>query len=182
MGKLTPTSPDVAQSLISGSFAAAGPSAPFVLDGKNQGGFFNAALWGTKATTVTTTSGSVTATVASATGLAVGQTIQSANIPAGTTIAGLSGTTVTLSAAATADGAGTAFTAVGAAFAAVIQLERSFDGGATYIAAGIDANGNPASYTDTNISLTVKDSERNVLYRWNCITYTSGTPNYRISL
>lgn len=61
-----------------------------------------------KSTTITTTSGSPTATVASATGLAIGMYIVSANVPAGTTIAGISGTTITMSGNASASASGTA--------------------------------------------------------------------------
>lgn len=59
-------------------------------------------------TTITTTNGSPTATVASASGLVVGQYITSTNVPAGTTVSSFSGTTVTMSANATATAAGTA--------------------------------------------------------------------------
>lgn len=59
-------------------------------------------------TTIDTTDGSTSATVASATGLALGMEIVADNIPAGTTIAGISGTTITLSANATATASGTA--------------------------------------------------------------------------
>lgn len=59
------------------------------------------------ATTVSTTSGSATATVASAANLAIGMFVQSANIPVGTTITAISGTAVTLSANATATAGGT---------------------------------------------------------------------------
>lgn len=52
---------------------------------------------GTASTTITTTAGSAAASVASNSGLAVGQTITSANIPAGTTITAISGTNLTLS-------------------------------------------------------------------------------------
>lgn len=62
------------------------------------------------ATTITTTSGSPTATVASATGLYLGMVIVSANVPAGTTISALSGTTVTMSGNASASASGTAVT------------------------------------------------------------------------
>ena len=58
-------------------------------------------------TTVSTTNGSKSATVASAAGLIIGQTVSSANIPAGTTITAISGTTITLSANATATASGT---------------------------------------------------------------------------
>jgi microcystin-dependent protein len=59
-------------------------------------------------TTISTTSGSPTATVASATNIAPGMVIVSANVPAGTTVAAITGTTVTLSANATATASGTA--------------------------------------------------------------------------
>jgi hypothetical protein len=60
--------------------------------------------------TITTTSGSNSATVSSATGLVVGQIVSSANLPAGTSITAISGTTLTLSANATAGASGTAAT------------------------------------------------------------------------
>ena len=59
-------------------------------------------------TTITTTNASPTATVASATGLSVGQYVESANVPDGTTITVIAGTTLTLSANATASAGGTA--------------------------------------------------------------------------
>jgi microcystin-dependent protein len=55
-----------------------------------------------RSTTITTTSGSPTATVASATGLSRGMFVLSANVPAGTTITVIAGTTLTLSANASA--------------------------------------------------------------------------------
>lgn len=61
-----------------------------------------------KSSTITTSNGSPTATVASATDLTVGMYIESANVPDGTTITAISGTTLTMSANATAGGAGTA--------------------------------------------------------------------------
>jgi hypothetical protein len=48
-------------------------------------------------TTITTSLGSATATVASATGLAIGMYVVASTIPAGVTISAISGTTVTLS-------------------------------------------------------------------------------------
>lgn len=59
-------------------------------------------------TTITTSNGSPTTTVASATGLAVGMYVVSTNVTAGTTISAISGTTVTLSANATGTGVATA--------------------------------------------------------------------------
>ena len=57
---------------------------------------------------LTTTSGSTTATVDSATGLYVGQQVSATNVPAGTLISNLSGTTVTLSQAASGSSTATA--------------------------------------------------------------------------
>ena len=50
-----------------------------------------------RSTTISTTNGNATATVASSTGIAVGMFVVSANIPAGATVASISGTTITLS-------------------------------------------------------------------------------------
>jgi hypothetical protein len=60
------------------------------------------------ATTITTTNASTSATVASAAGLTVGMYVISANVPDGATITAINGTTITLSAAASAPGTGTA--------------------------------------------------------------------------
>lgn len=59
-------------------------------------------------TTVNTTNSSTSAVVASANGLIVGQTVVSANIPAGTIVTAISGLTITLSATATLTASGTA--------------------------------------------------------------------------
>lgn len=60
------------------------------------------------ANTTATTNSTTTLTVASGTGIAVGQTISGAGIPVGTTVSAVSGTTVTMSAAATASASGVA--------------------------------------------------------------------------
>ena len=67
------------------------------------------------ATTGSTTSASATVTVASATGIALGQKVAGTGIPANTTVQALAGTTVTLSANATATGSGVALTFTGQA-------------------------------------------------------------------
>ncbi len=59
-------------------------------------------------TTLTTTSGSPTATVGSATNIAPGMVIVSANVTAGTTVSAIVSTTVTMSANATGNGSGVA--------------------------------------------------------------------------
>lgn len=65
-------------------------------------------------TNLTTTSGSTAASVASGTGIAVGQVITVTSVNVGTTVAAISGTSVTLSANATATGTNAArFSALG---------------------------------------------------------------------
>jgi microcystin-dependent protein len=59
-------------------------------------------------TTITTTISSASATLGTASGAAVGMFVISANVPSGTTITALNGTTITLSAVATASAIGTA--------------------------------------------------------------------------
>lgn len=64
-----------------------------------------------------------------------------------------------------------------------VQLERSFDGGTTWIVCG-DALGtsNQAIYaTGKDVSRVFAEPERGVLYRLDCTAYTSGTINYRLS-
>lgn len=62
-----------------------------------------------RSTTINTTSGSANATVGTTANMAVGMKITSANVPAGTTVATIiTGTTITMSANATATASGTA--------------------------------------------------------------------------
>ena len=68
----------------------------------------SAANVGQVSTTITTINGNSSATVGSATGLAIGMFIKSTNVTAGTTITAISGTTVTMSAGASGSGSGTA--------------------------------------------------------------------------
>lgn len=60
--------------------------------------------------TISTTSGTPTVTVTSATGISAGMAITSANVPAGTTITTIVGTTITMSGNATGTASGTAAT------------------------------------------------------------------------
>ena len=62
---------------------------------------------GTISTTITTTSGSATAVIGSGTTAGVGMIITAAGVPSGTTISAISGTSVTMSQTATANGTNT---------------------------------------------------------------------------
>jgi hypothetical protein len=66
------------------------------------------------------------------------------------------------------------------AFSATIALERSLDGGTTWIAAAADGTGTAASYTSA-VSLSGTEPEQGNLYRFDCTVYASGTVNYRLS-
>lgn len=74
------------------------------------------------------------------------------------------------------------FTGAGITYSGTIQLERSFDGGATWLVANVGGSGTLAQYTTgTPVALVFGEPEAGVLYRLNCTTYSSGTINYRIS-
>jgi len=179
-----PSAGDQANAVISGSITAVGPAQCFAFLGP-----MNLALYASINTTLTTTAGSTAATVGSNSGLAVGNAIKGANIPYGTTIGVLSGTNVTLALPpgvqssqilAGAD-ANAIFTGGLITFSATVQLERSFDGGATFTVCNIGSSGALAQWTAGPINLSFGEPERQVLYRLNCIAYSSGTINYRIS-
>lgn len=64
-----------------------------------------------------------------------------------------------------------------------VQLERSFDGGATWLVCSTSAAGAQAVYSagSKDVSVVVSEPERGVLYRLDCTAFTSGPINYRIS-
>jgi hypothetical protein len=175
---------DQANSGIIGRFTGVGPSPAYAFWGA-----FNVALWGSAVTTLTTVAGSLAATVASATGLAVGDAINSKNVPAGTTIGVLAGTNVTLALppgatdAQILGGADAAASFGNVPYVGSVQLERSFDGGSTFIVCGVGGSGQQAIYAGgTAVSIVVTEPERGVLYRLNCTAYTAAVPiNYRMS-
>ena len=130
----------------------------------------------------------------------VGSTVSGPGIPSGTTVTSVSGQTALLSATPTSNSAkalyfalGTAcvtggsdtaatFTGASTTFSATVQIERSFDGGKTWVVANIGGGGALAQFSaGTPVSLAFGEPERGVVYRFNCIAYTSGTINYRIS-
>ena len=61
-----------------------------------------------------------------------------------------------------------------------VEIERSFDNGATWFVCSSDGAGTEASYT-APFSVVVEENEQKTLYRLNCTAYTSGTGAYRIS-
>lgn len=68
------------------------------------------------------------------------------------------------------------------AWVGTVRLERSFDGGTTWIVCGTGGSGAQASYaTGADVSVTLIEPERGVLYRFNCTAFSSGTILYRIS-
>lgn len=65
-----------------------------------------------------------------------------------------------------------------------VDVERSFDNGATYYIISKNTNGDGASYTtasNTAFNGSVEEPEDGILYRLTCSAYTSGTIIYRIS-
>lgn len=65
-------------------------------------------------------------------------------------------------------------------FVGTVQLEKSFNGGTTWLVCCEDNSGTAAAYTGS-VNLSGYEPEYDVIYRWNCTAYTSGTVNYRIS-
>lgn len=261
-----PPQGDQANAVLSGTITGVGPTQPFAFRGP-----MNLAIWASIVTALTTTAASLAATVASATGLAAGASINSVKVPKGTTVGVLSGTNVTLapptltfpgrvsvsaaritdlprtaglvgstvtgpgipaattvtavlvaaiaptndsggqpgivqisalptSAAAdnapqqfftftgvageittTGADAAASFTGAGVTFSATINIERSFDGCATWVPCNFGSGTLAQVNAGTPFDVTFGEPEKQVFYRLNCIIYTSGTINYRIS-
>ncbi len=70
--------------------------------------------------------------------------------------------------------------AIWGTFVGTVALEKSFDGGTTWIAASSDMAGTPISLSSP-IAVCAIEVELGILYRMNCTAFTSGTINYRIS-
>ena len=66
-----------------------------------------------------------------------------------------------------------------------VRLERSFDGGTTWIVCGVGGSGAQAvwssSGTGSDVSVVVGEPEKGVAYRLNCTAFSSGPINYRLS-
>jgi hypothetical protein len=87
----TPNLGDQANAVLSGVITGLGPTAPFAFRGP-----MNFELFASINTALTTTLGSLNATIGSATGLAAGVAINSANVVPGTTVKTIAGTNITL--------------------------------------------------------------------------------------
>lgn len=59
-------------------------------------------------------------------------------------------------------------------------LQRSFDGGTTYVSVAQSADGTAATYS-ASTSLSLFEPEEGVYWRVNVISYTSGSCIYRVS-
>lgn len=64
-------------------------------------------------------------------------------------------------------------------FVGTVVLEKSFDGGTTWLQA-YDSTGTAISYTAPK-NIILEEPEAGVLYRVRCSAYTSGTISYRLS-
>lgn len=76
------------------------------------------------------------------------------------------------------------FTGAAISFNAIFNVERSFDGGATFLVCNVGGSGQVATYgsaSTTPVQLTFGEPERQVLYRLNFTAYTSGAINWRVS-
>ena len=267
-----PPAGDKANAVVTGAIIGVGPTQPFAMFGP-----FNAVLYASLVSALTTTNGSLAASVAVGTGIAPGTAINSVDVPPGTTWATFAGTSGTLvlptvsirarastseaflrglpttagllgaivsgpgipngttviaittpavapssgpngasegtqgvvqlsavptsasvfkesanltqfsfalgsAAVITGVDAAAVFTGAGITFSGALQLERSFDGGLTWIVCNVGGTGTLAQYTaGTPVSFIAGEPEKSVLYRWNCTSYTSGIINYRLS-
>lgn len=181
---ITPPAGDSANAVLQGTMPLAlGTSAWW-----SAYGAFNLSLWGTVATTLTTTASSNNASVSSGTGIAAGQSVKSVNVPPGTTWLTFSGTSGTLAfapgytSANVVTGTDTAASFGNVATSLTVQLEKSYDGGSTWLICGVGGGGLQAIYTNPQgFSIAWTEVEKGVLYRLNNTAFSSGTLNYRFS-
>ena len=259
---VSPYPTDQANGVLQGTLSAIGVSPPFAVWGP-----MNLFLWASVTTTLTTTAASLSATVGAAGTIAAGEAINSVNVPPGTTVGTLVGTTVTMlmptltyyanslsgsnkltglsstaglvgstvtglgvpaattvtaintpavpaanvlgtvtlsnnvtinpqdtqptpftfkltASAITVTGADAAasFTGGDIVYTGSAQLERSFDGGRTWLPCNIGGGGQMAQWSaGTPVSISFGEPERQILYRVNATALTGGNINYRIS-
>lgn len=75
------------------------------------------------------------------------------------------------------------FTGNAVTWTGTVQLERSFDGGSTFIVCNgsVGAYFTPAQWTSGPVSVAFGEPEKHMLYRLNCLAYSSGPINWRAS-
>ncbi len=66
-------------------------------------------------------------------------------------------------------------------FVATIQVQKSFDSGTTWYVVSRDSAGALAEYASPGFNGTIIEPESQILYRFECTAFTSGTVVYRIS-
>lgn len=205
---LRPEDGDRANAVVTGQFTAAGQvSSPIPIYGA-----FNVVMYGVLAGSLILGDGTAKAsfddTDSLAAGLVAGAGIRTDSdvLPAGATFASvghdgndtvnvgglttvqLGGLTTSQIAGLTAGTIEVELTGIGIVPTATIVLERSFDGGETWIPCNVGSVGQPAEYEFgssgiTNpVSFVVGEPEVVINYRLNCTSFTSGVPlEYRIS-
>ncbi len=62
-----------------------------------------------------------------------------------------------------------------------VEISYSDDGGYTWNCCNVGSTGTLAQYPSGPINTSWTEPELGVLYRFNCVAYTSGTINYRMS-
>jgi hypothetical protein len=68
------------------------------------------------------------------------------------------------------------------AWTGTVRLERTFDGGTTWVVCGIGGDGSQAIWdTGTDISFIAGECEKGMGYRLNCTALAAGPLNYRMS-
>lgn len=189
---------DAANQVLSGSFTAVGQASQPI----NVYGAFNISLYGVVVVTLTTVAASVNATLTPDTGIAPGQGLTGVNIPPGATVVSFTtsgiGTMATvqigglsaaqIAAILTGADAAALLTGNGIFPTCTVEVQRSFDGGSTWVTAGIGGGGQPASYAFgasgiTNmVSFVAAEPELQVAYRLVCTAFTSGRLDYRLSI
>jgi hypothetical protein len=197
-----PPAGDRANQVLAGEFAAIGVSQPI-----NVYGAFNFSIDGVITGTLKTSAArSVAAFVPAVAGadfFPINASIVSTLLPPGayitaitTTGAGTIGTVQLggLSAAqiaAIATGSDAAAQIKGLVPEATIQLERTFDGGYSYVVAGVGGLGQPASYVlgaggsdiPNPVSVVAAEPEVGVGYRFKCTAFTGAVSvRYRLSI
>ncbi|MEI6281979.1 MAG: hypothetical protein WCP82_04580 [Alphaproteobacteria bacterium] len=186
--------------MLSGSFTAAGQASRPI----NVYGAFNLSMYGVIVGSLATVAGSVNATFDPKASLAPGQGLYGANVPPGTLVTSL--TTSGVGTMATVQLGGLSTSQVGTITsgtdatalltgtgiyptAATVELQRTFDGGYTWVTAGIGGGGQPASYAfgaagiTNEVSFVASEPELGVGYRLVCTAFSGTTRlDYRLSI